>query len=191
MGITSADPIVFEFGTQSSATGEALGQEATCIPGGGPSSKISGSCLTLHLRWSACPHLPAVLHLLPESLATPLLTAGVPAGITFECRLGDAAGNITDPAAHHDWRVCTSPVQYSGLPDGSYQFAVRAQVGKVCGPAGDMGGSKGREVGGRVGGPEGRRKTLGCDGRYVGQWTYCMDWGGRRLVTRLVSLRNT
>jgi hypothetical protein len=37
----------------------------------------------------------------------------------LECRL-------TGPAQAHDWRACTSPVTYAGLPDGAYAFSARA-----------------------------------------------------------------
>jgi hypothetical protein len=37
----------------------------------------------------------------------------------LECRL-------TGPAQAHDWRACTSPVSYAGLPDGAYSFSARA-----------------------------------------------------------------
>lgn len=37
----------------------------------------------------------------------------------LECRL-------TGPAQAHDWRACTSPVSYAGLPDGAYSFTARA-----------------------------------------------------------------
>lgn len=37
----------------------------------------------------------------------------------LECRL-------TGPAQAHDWRACTSPVSYAGLPDGAYAFSARA-----------------------------------------------------------------
>lgn len=37
----------------------------------------------------------------------------------LECRL-------TGPAQGHDWQACTSPVTYSGLPDGAYAFSARA-----------------------------------------------------------------
>lgn len=37
----------------------------------------------------------------------------------LECRL-------TGPAQAHDWRACTSPVSYAGLPDGAYTFSARA-----------------------------------------------------------------
>lgn len=71
------------------------------------------------------PHPPPYLHPPPPN-PSPSLPS--PPGISWECKLGDAAGNITDASAQHDWRPCTSPVTYPSLPDGSYQFAVRAQV---------------------------------------------------------------
>jgi hypothetical protein len=37
----------------------------------------------------------------------------------LECKL-------TGPAQSHDWRPCSSPVSYSGLPDGAYAFSSRA-----------------------------------------------------------------
>ncbi len=33
---------------------------------------------------------------------------------------------LAGPAQAHDWRACTSPVTYAGLPDGSYAFQARA-----------------------------------------------------------------
>lgn len=33
---------------------------------------------------------------------------------------------LAGPAQAHDWRACTSPVTYAGLPDGSYAFQSRA-----------------------------------------------------------------
>ncbi|GAA5105415.1 hypothetical protein GCM10023339_01260 [Alloalcanivorax gelatiniphagus] len=47
---------------------------------------------------------------------------GDPGPFGLECRL-------TGPAQAHDWRACTSPVTYTGLPDaaaGAYVFAARA-----------------------------------------------------------------
>ena len=49
------------------------------------------------------------------------------AGIRFQCKLADSSGNLTAPA-HKDWQECTSPASFPDLPDGSYQFAVRADV---------------------------------------------------------------
>eukprot|EP00887_Chlorella_sp_A99_P001740 scaffold19.g1740.t1 len=45
-------------------------------------------------------------------------------GVAFECKLGDGNGNLTLPGTQN-WTTCTSPQSYKGLPDGSYQFAVR------------------------------------------------------------------
>ncbi|PSC76615.1 Serine protease ABC transporter B family tagA isoform A [Micractinium conductrix] len=53
--------------------------------------------------------------------------SGNAAGIAFECRLADGSGNITNSAAHRDWADCSSPASFSGLPDGAYQFSVRAK----------------------------------------------------------------
>ena len=69
--------------------------------------------------------LPSDNALLPLYPTTPLI---LPAGIRFQCKLGDSNGNITS-AAHSDWQNCTSPATYDSLPDGAYQFAVRAEVG--------------------------------------------------------------
>ena len=44
---------------------------------------------------------------------------GDPGPFGVECRL-------TGPAQAHDWRACTSPVSYAGLPDGAYAFSARA-----------------------------------------------------------------
>lgn len=33
---------------------------------------------------------------------------------------------LTGPAQAHDWRACTSPASYAGLPDGAYVFSARA-----------------------------------------------------------------
>ncbi|GAA1436464.1 hypothetical protein GCM10009641_35810 [Mycobacterium cookii] len=33
---------------------------------------------------------------------------------------------LAGPGQAHDWRACTSPVTYAGLPDGSYAFRARA-----------------------------------------------------------------
>ncbi len=50
------------------------------------------------------------------------------AGSTFECRLEDAAAA---PVPGYDWSGCSSPQGYglTGLPDGSYTFAVRQTDG--------------------------------------------------------------
>jgi hypothetical protein len=56
------------------------------------------------------------------SFASPPPADGDPDPVGFECRL-------TGSPQQHDWRQCTSPVTYAGLPDaaaGSYAFAVRA-----------------------------------------------------------------
>ena len=55
--------------------------------------------------------------------------SGSGAGIRFQCKLSDSKGNLTAPA-HKDWEECTSPASFSDLPDGSYQFAVRADVSR-------------------------------------------------------------
>ena len=51
-----------------------------------------------------------------------VVTDGDPDHVGFECKL-------TGSAQAHDWRQCTTPVTYSGLPDaaaGSYVFQARA-----------------------------------------------------------------
>ena len=50
---------------------------------------------------------------------TARVTDGDAGPFAIECRL---AG----PAQAHDWRACTSPVTYAGLPDGAYAFTARA-----------------------------------------------------------------
>jgi hypothetical protein len=57
--------------------------------------------------------------------------SGSGAGIRFQCKLADSKGNLTAPA-HKDWEECTSPASFADLPDGSYQFAVRAGVSRVA-----------------------------------------------------------
>lgn len=52
--------------------------------------------------------------------------SGVSQGIEFECKLGDSNGNITGPGMVN-WSPCVSPASYSGVPDGIYQFSVRAK----------------------------------------------------------------
>lgn len=47
------------------------------------------------------------------------VTDGDVGPFVLECKL-------TGPSQAHDWRQCSSPVTYSGLPDGSYVFAARA-----------------------------------------------------------------
>ena len=96
------------------------------------------------------------------------------AGIAFECRLADGSGNITNSAAHRDWADCSSPASFSGLPDGAYQFSVRAKGETlatsssftkdatpptgVCGVGGWCGGGGGPGGGGAAAG----RRAAGC-----------------------------
>ncbi len=122
MGLTSADPIAFTFSSQNG------------VSSGETSLLRSHAADRWHGRRLAAASLCCDKH--PTTLCggsmrtpTPLLPPALPtSGISWECKLGDAAGNITDASVQHDWRACTSPATYSALPDGSYQFAVRAQV---------------------------------------------------------------
>jgi hypothetical protein len=50
---------------------------------------------------------------------TAQVTDGDAGPFAIECRLDG-------PAQAHDWRACTSPVTYAGLPDGAYAFTARA-----------------------------------------------------------------
>jgi len=70
--------------------------------------------------------VPNTAGLVASSTMTLTVAASVSDGDTgpfaLECRL-------TGPAQAHDWRPCTSPVTYAGLPDaapGSYVFSARA-----------------------------------------------------------------
>lgn len=77
----------------------------------------------------------ATLALISDTLSTPSVTASgqlafyfsSPAAGTaataFQCRLSDAAGS-TSGGQLHDWRACTSPDTYSGVPDGNYAYQV-------------------------------------------------------------------
>lgn len=38
-----------------------------------------------------------------------------------------AQGDVT-PRPLHDWRACTTPTTYQGMPDGSYTFQVSAHL---------------------------------------------------------------
>ena len=47
-------------------------------------------------------------------------------GATIECRLQpQGATGVSNTSPMHDWRSCTSPEGYEGLPDGAYRFNVR------------------------------------------------------------------
>lgn len=55
------------------------------------------------------------------------------AGPGFECQLvSSPPANI--PNVTHDWRACTSPIAYAGVPDGSYSFSVRIAGDEVSEP---------------------------------------------------------
>ena len=78
------------------------------------------------------------LALINNALSTPAVTAsgnvafyfsapyspfpGSTAG--FQCRLAASASGSTAGGQLHDWRACSSPDSYNGLPDGYYTFQV-------------------------------------------------------------------
>lgn len=119
-GVTSDPTISFEFSTQSGSTNGAwrLGRA------GGWAGRATwcGCAAPLRLSGKGDRALPATV--LPANPAHAPPTT--PTGIRFECRLGDAAGALSAPGVHRDWAECSSPATYDGLPDGGYQFSVRA-----------------------------------------------------------------
>lgn len=99
----------------------------------------------------APPGLPAAITAGPSGVtaASPVkfefsTPSGNAAGVRFQCRLGDSNGNVTS-SAHRDWAACASPATFEGLPDGAYQFAVRAEVRGRRREAAAGGRGRGRE----------------------------------------------
>ena len=69
---------------------------------------------------STAPNAAGYVSVSSMSLAVTVQVGDGDAGpFGVECRL-------TGPAQAHDWKPCTSPVTYAGLPDGAYSFAARA-----------------------------------------------------------------
>ena len=72
---------------------------------------------------------------LPPSLTQVAFYFNSPSTVTaataYQCRLSDAAGS-TSGGKLHDWRTCTSPDTYNGVPDGIYAYQVRSVVLACC-----------------------------------------------------------
>ncbi|KAL6772119.1 hypothetical protein ACKKBG_A28990 [Auxenochlorella protothecoides x Auxenochlorella symbiontica] len=47
-------------------------------------------------------------------------------GLAWECLLADGNGAVGSTGTQ-DWKACSSPASFAGLPDGTYEFSVRAQ----------------------------------------------------------------
>lgn len=52
--------------------------------------------------------------------------SGTGVGVAFECKMTDSIGEVGAPGTH-DWKECSTPAMYPVLPDGAYQFSVRAE----------------------------------------------------------------
>ena len=65
---------------------------------------------------------------------------GDAAGVIFECKLEKDGefwleqGDVPPTTEEEEWKACQSPKEYTGLPDGSYEFFVRGRRGDVFSP---------------------------------------------------------